>query len=69
MQSFDNGHQLVGFHFLDEAGAHVVVDLDERLTLVFGVDEPPENFARAVRKGLKQVADFGSMQAGQQLPT
>ena len=67
VQTFDYRYQLVGFHFLNETGAYFIVHFNEGFALVFGIDQFPQDFTRAVWQGLEQVADFGGVKTGQQL--
>ncbi len=67
IQSAGGLYQFVGLHLVDQAGTHLVVDLDEDFTLFFAGDQFPEQFTRAVRERFEQIADFRRVQAREQL--
>ncbi len=67
VQVADGRDQFLGRHVPDQAGAHLVVDLDQDFAVQLGIDQFPDRQALGQRQGLQQVRDLGARQAIDQL--
>ena len=68
VEILDRGDQFVLVHVRDQAFAHVLADVDQHLTVVLGIDQPPDHAAFAGRQGFQQIADLGRRQRIDQPP-
>ena len=68
VQALGRGHQFLGAHVLDEAVAHLVVDVQQHVALHLGVHQAPEELAAGGGHGFQQVGQFRRMQLVEHAP-
>jgi hypothetical protein len=61
-ETFGGRDKLLGFHFVDEFLANILVELDEYIALELGVDHPPDELTLPWWNRLEQKRDFCGMQ-------
>ena len=65
-ERFRGGQQVGGIHFIDEAGAHLIVDMQQGFTVVLGINQFPQDLARAMREGFQHIGDFSRVKVAEQ---
>ena len=66
LHPFERGHDLLGFHFLDELVANFLGQFDEYLTLRVRIEHAPDDGAFGDWQGFEKPCDLGRVQAADQ---